>query len=147
MIYGSVAAMVHTSPFYTRDIDIAIPIENMDDWGTAIHGLSSFGSFREQAVVINGTPVDMFPTDISPILEDAMDQARRKRVEGVLVKVASPEHLLLEALRVFRRPKDHSRVVILDAYINRTKLRNLFRKLDVDGKLEERYRSLMQKAP
>ena len=34
---------------------------------------------------------------------DAPTHAPRKRVAGALVKVAPPEHLLLEALRVYRR--------------------------------------------
>lgn len=84
---------------------------------------------------------------VSLIIQDALTYARRKRVEGVTVKVRSAEHLLLEALRVFRRPDDHSRVVLLDAYVDRTKLIRLFRRLDHDGELEDRYQSLMRKAP
>lgn len=147
MVYGSVAAMVHTRPFYTDDVDIGIPIDTMGEWEAAIHRLADFGPFKGQAVEIMGTPVDMFPTDVSPIIQDALEQARRKKVEGFLVKVASAEHLLLEALRAFRKPEDHSRVVLLDAHVDRAKLKGLFRRLDRDGELKGRYQSLMRKAP
>lgn len=66
MIYGSLAAMVHTRPCYTEDIDIGIPIDTMREWEVAIHRLADFGTFKERAVEISGTPVDMFPTDVSP---------------------------------------------------------------------------------
>ena len=147
VIYGSVAAMVHTRPFHTKDIDIAIPVETVWEYGEVLNRLASFGHFEGQTVVINGTPVDMFPADVSPVIQDALKRATRKRVEGIMVKVASAEHLLLEALRAFRRPDDHSRVVLLDAYVDAVKLRELVRRLDHDGQLKERYQGLMHKAP
>jgi hypothetical protein len=147
VIYGSVAAMVHTRPFHTKDIDIAIPVETVREYGEVLNRLASFGHFERQTVVIKGTPVDMFPADVSPVVRDALRSARRKLVEGKMVKVASPEHLLLEALRAFRYPDDHSRVMTLDAYVDRVKLRELFRRLDHDGQLKERYQELMHQAP
>lgn len=64
----------------------------------------------------------------------------------MLVKVAPPEHLLLEALRVFRS-QDKGRVFLLNESVERDKLRILFGRLDHDGRLRRRYETLTGEAP
>ena len=133
--------MVHTRPFFTRDVDIAILVSSDTEFLKAYRQLASFGEIDGHAIVISGTPVELFSVDISPILQDALEHALRKRVEGVLVKVAPPEHLLVEALRA-NRPQDRARVLILDEFVDRRKLKPLLRRFDHDGTLTRRYETL-----
>lgn len=145
LLFGSVAVMAHTRPFYTRDIDVAVDVPDDQAFLAVFSRLASIGRVEGHAIVIDGTPVEVFPADISPIIKDAVNHhPLRKRVEGVMVKVASPEHLLVEALRV-HRARDKGRVFILDEVINRERLAELFRRLDGSGTLERRYQDLVGK--
>ncbi|MCX6022993.1 MAG: hypothetical protein NTZ05_14940 [Chloroflexi bacterium] len=141
MLFGSVAAMVHTRPFYTRDVDVAVSVASDSEYYALFGRLAALGQIEGHAIVLNGTPVELFPADISPIIQDALKHAIRKRVEGITVKVAPPEHLLLEALRV-NRPQDRARVLILDECVNEGKLLALFQRLDHDGTLWRRYEAI-----
>ena len=146
LVFGSVAAMLHTRPFFTRDVDIGVATESDAEFWRIFNRLADFGKVDGHSVVIHGTPVEIFPVDISPIIQDALIHANRKRVENVLVKIASPEHLLLESLRVYRS-QDKGRVFLLDDVVDRDKLRILFGRLDHDGTLRQRYQSLTGKSP
>ena len=101
LVFGSVALMVHTRPFFTRDVDVGVDVASDQEFWRVFNRLANFGQVDGHSVVIQGTAVEVFPVDISPIIQDALAQANRKRVENVVVKVAPPEHLLLEALRVY----------------------------------------------
>ena len=147
VLYGSVAAMVYTRPFYTKDVDIGI-VGDLDaaQFARVFSRVAEFGPVDHHSVIIGGTPTDVFPVDVSPIIQDGAAHAIRKRVEGVVVKVVPAEHLLIEALRV-NRPRDRARVLILDEFASPRKLRALFRRLDSNGALVARYRRLAGKAP
>jgi len=144
LVFGSVAAMVHTRPFFTRDVDIGVAVGSDEEFRHIFNRLMDFGKVEGHSVVIHETPVEIFPVDISPIIQDALIHSIRKRVEDVVVKVASPEHLLLEALRVYRN-QDKGRIFLLDEVVDRQKLRMLLGRLDLDGTLRQRYRSLTGK--
>jgi len=146
LVFGPVAAMVHTRPFYTPDVDIGVAVESDKEFLAVFDRLSEFGRVEGHCVVIRGTPVALFPVDISPIIQDALKDAPRKRVEGLVVKVASPEHLLLEALRVSRN-QDKGRVFLLEDVVDKDRLCALFRRLDHDGTLGRRYEALTGEAP
>jgi hypothetical protein len=146
LVFGSVAAMVHTRPFFTRDVDIGVAIGSDKEFRSIFNRLADFGTVEGHSVVIQSTPVEVFPVDISPIIQDALIHANRKRVEGIVVKVVPPEHLLLESLRV-DRSQDKGRVFLLDEVVNRQKLHALFGRLDHDGTLGQRYQTLTGKPP
>lgn len=146
LVFGSVAVMVYTRPFFTRDIDIGVAVASDQDYWRIFNRLSSFGQVEGHAVVIRDTSVEVFPVDISLIIQDALVHADRKRIGGFVVKVAPPEHLLLESLRVYRS-QDKGRVFLLDEVVDRKKLRTLLRRLDHDGTLRKRYETLTRKAP
>ena len=146
IVYGSIAAMVHTRPFYTKDVDIGVSVASDMEYIKIFRRLSEFGVVEGNHVVVNGTPADVFPTDVSPIINDAIIGARRKKVEYVYAKVASPEHLVLEALRAGRR-EDRARVIMLEEAVDRDKLKDLFERLDHDGELKARYQRLTGQAP
>lgn len=146
LVFGSVAAMLYTRPFATEDVDIGIAVANDAEYRRAFQALAQFGTVRGFGVVISDTPVEIFPVDISPIIRDALKHAPRKRVEGALVKVAPSEHLLLEALRVYRRV-DKARVFLLAGVVPRARLRAALRRLDRDGTLRRRFEELVGEAP
>ncbi len=146
LMFGSVAAMVHTRPFFTRDVDIGVAVGSDEEFRRIFNRLADFGKVEGHSVVIHGTSVEVFPVDISPIIQDALIHADRKRVEDVVVKVASPEHLLLESLRVYRS-QDKGRVFLLDEVVDRQKLHALLGRLDYDGTLRQRYQTLTGKSP
>jgi predicted nucleotidyltransferase len=146
LIFGSIAAVAHTRPFFTRDVDIGVAVVSDEEYRRVFERLSEFGQVEGHSVVIHDTPVDVFPVDISPIINDALEHADRKRVEGVVVKVAPPEHLLLEALRV-NRSQDKGRVFLLDEVVDRQKLRKLLGRLDHDNELARRFQTLTGQAP
>ena len=137
--------MAHTRPFYTKDIDIGVAVDSDQEYWALFQRLTEFGTVDGHSVVIHDTPVEGFPVDISPIIQDALDHADRKRVEGIVVKVAPPEHLLLEALRV-NRNQDKGRVFLLDDVIDKQSLRALLERLDDDGELKRRYQTLTGKS-
>ncbi|MDP6071184.1 MAG: hypothetical protein QGG34_06430 [SAR202 cluster bacterium] len=137
--------MAHTRPFYTKDIDIGVAVDSDQEYWALFQRLTEFGTVDGHSVVIHDTPVEVFPVDISPIIQDALDHADRKRVEGIVVKVAPPEHLLLEALRV-NRNQDKGRVFLLDDVIDKQSLRALLERLDDDGELKRRYQTLTGKS-
>ena len=118
-----------------------MPITDDQEYSRIFNRLSDFGTVQGHAVVINGTPVEVFPVDISPIIDDALNHPIRKRVGGVLVKVASAEHLLLEALRVYPT-EDKGRAIIVDAVADPDKLLDLFERLDHGGTFQRRYREI-----
>ncbi len=146
MVYGSVAAMVHTRPFYTKDVDIAVVVDSDEEYRAVLRRLSDFGTINGFAVEIGGTIAEIFPDDISPIIHDAVNHALRRKVEGSFVKIAPPEHLLLEALRA-GRVDDQARVLILNDVIDRRRLSALFRKLDSNGTLRRDYKRITGKTP
>ncbi len=137
--------MAHTRPFYTKDIDIGVAVDSDQEYWALFQRLTEFGTVDGHSVVIHDTPVEVCPVDISPIIQDALDHAGRKRVEGIVVKVAPPEHLLLEALRV-NRNQDKGRVFLLDDVIDKQSLRALLERLDDDGELKRRYQTLTGKS-
>lgn len=146
ILFGSVAAMVHTRPFYTQDVDIGIAAASDSEFSDVLRRLADFGTTDGMTVAISGTPVEVFPVDSRPIIQDAIAHALRKRVEGILVKVTPPEHLVLEALSTYRN-KDKARVFLLEDVVDRTKLGALLRRLDHDGTLRSRYEALTRTAP
>jgi hypothetical protein len=146
LVFGSVAAMAHTRPFYTRDVDIGVVVRTDEEYWNIFERLAGYGEVEGHSIVICGTAVEIFPADISPIIQDATNHAFKKLVEGVMVKVTPPEHLLVEALRV-NRPEDRGRVFLLDEVVDEKKLRELLGRLDHDGTLKRRYQALTGKTP
>lgn len=67
ILFGSVAAMVHTQPFYTEDVEIAVSVASDEEFLHLFSQLAESGQVEGHAVVIAGTAVEVFSTDISPI--------------------------------------------------------------------------------
>lgn len=51
LLFGSVAAMVHTRPFFTRDIDVGVEVRNDQEFMKVFTQLANFGKVEGHAVI------------------------------------------------------------------------------------------------
>ncbi len=141
-IGGAVGATFYLDPIATLDVDIFVafrpepgqllvspqPIfDYLLDRGCTLEG---------EYVVIASWPVQFLPPP-SPLVEEALIQARRVEVEDVPTWVFSAEHLACIALET-GRPKDKARLLqfVQDGVLDR----NLMQDLLSRHRLEDRWR-------
>ena len=101
-LVGAVAAIFYAEAIRTFDLDVAVSLSAprgailslapLYDWLIS----AGFAPDREH-VRIHGVPVQFLASD-PPLWRDAVEQARRFDYDGVEVRVAPPEHLVLMAL-------------------------------------------------
>ena len=114
-IGGAVGATFYLEPTATLDIDVFTRLRR--EPGSIIvtpapifdylkaHG----GTMEGEYIVVAGTPVQFLPPG-SPLVEEALDQAVEKDVDGTPVRVFTAEHLAAIALQL-GRSKDKARLV------------------------------------
>lgn len=110
---GAMGATFYLEPVSTFDLDIFVMFEG----APLILTLSPIYDFLKarghgaegDAIVISRWPVQFLPAE-SPLLREAVAQAREIDFEGVPTRVMTPEHLMAIALQT-GRPKDFSRLV------------------------------------
>lgn len=142
VLIGAVAAMFYLEPSQTEDIDVIL-LANTDD--------EFFQTFRQITEVaegmsgmhhiLNGVPVQMFPSTTKPLYLDTLRTARLIRLGNIRVKVPTPEHLVLLFLEAFRQ-KDKLRIVELLPMTNDDTLQSLVERFDDEentlaGRLQE----------
>jgi hypothetical protein len=114
-IGGAVGATFYLEPTATLDVDIFMTFAPEGD-GPLIslapvydylkqRGCTSEGEY----IVVCNTPVQFLPPG-SPLVEEALDRAVDKDIEGISVRVFSAEHLAAIALQT-GRAKDKARLV------------------------------------
>jgi predicted nucleotidyltransferase len=141
-LIGSVAATAYVEPIYTQDLDIVVLVDTDEEY------LATFRRVVEQSegiegmhVVLNETPVQMFPTTVKPLYLDILIRANTVRVGNLRVKVASPEHLILLCLEAFR-DKDQQRIRSLLSEADINTVLGLLEEFDDDGTLTARLKNL-----
>ena len=114
-IGGAVGSIFWLEPITTKDVDVFVTLP------TAPGGLLlTLGPIYEyllargfkpdgQFIVIEGWAVEFVPPG-TPLVEEALEQAVERDVNGVLTRVFTAEHLAAICLQV-GRPKDHDRVI------------------------------------
>jgi hypothetical protein len=116
-IGGAVAATFYVEPAATFDIDVFVGLKSSP--GQAIVTLDPIYDYlvrnrrfqiRGEHIVILDWQVQFLPSHGSPLLEEALAQAVEKDVEGMTVRVFTPEHLAAIALKS-GRAKDKLRLV------------------------------------
>ncbi len=139
---GAVAAAAYIEPIFTQDLDVVILVDTDEEY------LSTFRRVVEEAegiegmhVIFAGVPVQLFPTTVSSLYSDTVAQARVVRMGNLRVRVASPEHLILLSLGVFR-DKDKLRVRSLLPEADIETILELLEKFDDDGSLAARFQTL-----
>lgn len=129
-IIGAVAATAYMEPMFTEDIDVVILVDNDEEY------LRAYGVITEQAEaqegmhhILEGVPIQLFPSTIMPLYRDAVEQANKVRIDNVRAKVATAEHLILLYL-IANRPRDRLRIGYLIEDADESKLQSLMERFD-----------------
>ena len=112
-IGGAMGATFYLEPVTTFDLDIFVLFEG----APLILTLSPIYEFLKarghraegDAIVIHGWPVQFLPAE-TPLLQEAVSEAREIDFEGVPARVMTAEHLMAVALQT-GRPKDFARLL------------------------------------
>lgn len=111
-VAGAIGAMFYVEPFSTEDLD-AFVLAPQDRLVIELPGCEylksrGYNEFRKEGIVVEGWPVQFLPVQ-SALEEEAYLNAQQLDFEGIIVRVALPEHLVAIALNV-GRTKDLARV-------------------------------------
>ena len=142
-LIGAVAATVYMEPVLTEDMDIVVLVGSDEEYlavfrrvGTLADGVDGMHHLFDEV------PVQIFPSTMKPLYEDAVRKARRARIGNVRVSVASAEHLVIMALEAFR-PKDKLRLLSLLQIADNDQVRALLREFDdAQNTLAERLQTI-----
>ena len=114
-IGGAVGSIFWLEPITTKDVDVfvmlpASPGGSLLTLGPIYDYLLSKGFAPQgQFIIIEGWAVEFVPPG-TPLVEEALDQAVERDVNGVTTRVFTAEHLAAICLQV-GRPKDYDRVI------------------------------------
>ena len=129
-IIGAVAATAYMEPIFTEDIDVVILVDSDEEY------LQAYNVIAEQAEnqvgmhqVLGGVPVQLFPSRVMPLYRDAVEQARKVRINNTRARVATAEHLILLYL-IANRQRDRLRVSYLIEDADEIQLLSLLERFD-----------------
>ena len=131
-IGGAMGATFYVEPFTTFDLDVFVVLPETGGLVTLAplyQELSRRGyPAKDECVMIAGIPVQFLPAG-TPLLDEALAQAREVPYEDVMTRVFSPEHLVAVAVQA-GRPKDRQRVqMFLDAgVLDRARLDDILKR-------------------
>lgn len=114
-IGGAVGSIFWLEPITTKDVDVFVmlplaPGSVLLDLGPIYGYLAERGYMPDgQFVLIEGWAVEFLPPG-TPLVEEALEQAVERDVNGVATRVFTAEHLAAICLQV-GRAKDHDRVL------------------------------------
>lgn len=129
-IMGGVAAVAYMEPMFTEGVDVLILVNSDEEFLRAYRDIGRVADRIEgMHHVIAGTAVQLFPTTISPLYNDALGSARPVRVGNLRTKVVAVEHLILMFLQAFR-PKDRIRGSAMLQEADEVRLRQLLQRFD-----------------
>ena len=119
-IGGAMGATFYVEPFTTFDLDVFVVLPEAGGLVTLeplYKELAKRGyPAREECAIVEGIPVQFLPSG-TPLLDEALAQARDVPYEDVMTRVFSPEHLVAVAVHA-GRAKDRQRVqMFLDACV------------------------------
>jgi len=104
-IGGGYAEIYHNIPYSTYDLDIFAIISGEDSFRVLQPIYEYFkekgNKIKGEHIYIGGMPVQIFP-NISPLSNNAVEEAHKVEVEGIPTKVVGVEHLIALALVAFR---------------------------------------------
>ena len=117
-IGGAMGATFYVEPFTTFDLDVFVVLPETGGLVTLapLYGELSRRGYpaQDKCVMIEGIPVQFLPAG-TPLLDEALAQAREVPYADVQTRVFSPEHLVAVAVQA-GRAKDRQRVqMFLDA--------------------------------
>ena len=117
-IGGAMGATFYVEPFTTFALDVIVILPEVGGWITLAplyQHLSKRGYLaQDECVLIEGIPVQ-FLSSGTPLLDEALKEAREVPYGDVPTRVLGPEHLAAIAVQA-GRPKDRQRIqLFLDA--------------------------------
>lgn len=139
-IGGATAVLFYAEPTRTYDLDVFVasspsglaPLSTIYEW-TRARGFPTVG----EHVMIHGVPVQFLPAH-TPLVEDAISQARDLDYEGVAVRVVDPEHLVALALQAGGARRRERAWQLLEAgQVNRERLRALLANHGLDIRIPD----------
>lgn len=136
---GAYAFTYHAEPVATADLDIVVLADTDAEFIEVYRAVRQHGRLQGDLIVLGGMPVQIFPTSISPLYEDALRQAMDIRVGGLRCKVVAAEHLVI-MFALANRVRDRIRIAALASQIDRERLASLLEGFDDDGQADERLR-------
>lgn len=148
-IGGAYAVTVYDVPQATYDLDVFIIVSSESDFdglsGIYDHFKERGAIFEHEHILIGDMPVQFFP-NISPLHNNAIEEAQTVEFEGISIRFIGLEHLILLLLTSFR-PKDKIRVGSLLVKADNDKLLSLIERFDNEQKvLFTRYRTILDEA-
>ena len=145
-IGGAMGATFYLEPVTTFDLDIFVLFEGVPvilTLSPIYEFLKSRGHTAEgDAVVIHGWPVQFLPAE-TPLLREAVNEAREIDFEGVPARVMTAEHLMSVALQTGRL-KDFARLLafVESKVADATRLDDILKRhvlVDAWQRFEQRY--------
>lgn len=143
-VIGDLATTAYMEPIFTEDIDVIILVDTDEEYLRTFRRVAELAEAQEgMHHVLEGVPVQMFPSTTNPLFGDTFDQARLVRIGRFRAKFASPEHLILLCLEPFRQ-KDRLRIVHLLTNANMDLVRSLIERFDDEkGTLASKLQTLL----
>lgn len=142
-IIGAVAATAYMEPVFTEDIDVVILADSDEEYLRVYAAIAAESETMDgMHHILGGVPVQIFPSTVMPLYRDAVEQAKKVRIDSIRAKVATAEHLILLYLTA-NRPRDRLRVGYLLEDADDNRLQSLLERFDDSQKtLAVRLRSL-----
>ena len=141
-IFGAVGASFYMPAIHTRDIDIIVTAPTDIEYSKIWRELRKYADrVLDFGFVIDGTPVQILPTSIGPLFEDALQKANKITTGGIVIRVVDKEHLILLFLKA-NRQKDRQKASILLQQADMSYLGYLLEMYDKDEEIKKKIQSL-----
>ena len=149
-IGGAIGSIFWLEPITTKDVDVFVILPtatggSLLTLGPIYEHLLARGYVPDgQFIIIEGWAVEFIPPG-TPLVEEALNRAVERDVNGVATRVFTGEHLAAICLQV-GRPKDHDRVMrfveagVLDAEI----FEDILLRYDLMGKWHQFQRDYLE---
>jgi len=139
--------MFYDVPLTTYDLDVLVVLTNDDDY----HKLYEYhrikgNKIEDVYIYIEDMPVQFLPNYISPLFNNAIEEALVIEFEGVEAKFVSVEHLVVLLLTAFR-PKDKIRLKELLRKVDKAQVLDIIGRFDDErDTLSKRHKEILESA-
>jgi hypothetical protein len=146
VLVGGLAATFYLESVYTRDVDFVFPIsvklDRLSDLYQRLEELGYGDIDSEGYLLIEGWPVHFLPP-FNSLLKKMLETARIERIDGLACKVALPEYLVADSVRMSRPEKDYGRIIRLRELPSFRE--DFFQAILREFNLEEQWRKILPK--
>ena len=132
-IGGGIASLFYTEPVLTYDLDVFVFLPRAKTTRIILSPIYDYlksKGYREEKehILIEGVPVQFIPA-YSPLVEEAVKQAKSVRYKGVATRVLRAEHLLAIMLQT-GRAKDKARLALFleEAEVNQKEFSQIIKR-------------------